>query len=266
MSWPEAAELVGCPVPTIDWHTRTGRIETRPFKGPRPTLKRRSVEEFAVWWANRQAGLSQRRERPVERVSDPPEATGWMDTAQAAARLGVSRGHVPWLAERGVITGVRKGQRWWLEEASIEARRLKREAERDQWVSQVEAAEIAGCSSRTVLAAAKAGRIEQRQVPRGFPSLSRASVETFAEQWQQRAEKREVIGARRPASSRPDDDHTWLSSAETADILGISRRRVDQLAKRESLPFVQAGRRRWFRQDHIDLVKRARRASGASSD
>lgn len=31
MSWPEAAELGGCPVPTIDWWSRQGRIENRPF-------------------------------------------------------------------------------------------------------------------------------------------------------------------------------------------------------------------------------------------
>jgi excisionase family DNA binding protein len=260
MSWPEAAELVGCPVPTIDWHTRTGRIETRPFRGPRPTLKRESVEEFAGWWAERQAERFNRRQRPRKRVSDPPDATGWLDTTQAAARLGVSRTHVPWLAERGVIDGVRRGQRWWLDEASVEARRTQREVEHQQWVSVVEAAEIIGCSPQTVLAAAKAGRIEQRHLPRGFPSLSRASVQAFAAENQQRARARKRVAAQRPASMPPDDQRRWLSSAETAQLLGISRRRVDQLAKRESLPFVQAGRRRWFRQDHIEMVAAARLA------
>jgi excisionase family DNA binding protein len=129
----------------------------------------------------------------------------------------------------------------------------------------MEAAQIIGCSPQTVLAAAKAGRIEQRHVPRGFPSISRASVETFAAEHQQRTREREQVVARQPVSRPPDDPHTWLSSAETAQVLGISRRRVDQLAKRESLPFVQAGRRRWFRQDHIELVSHARRASDTSS-
>lgn len=102
-------------------------------------------------------------------------------------------------------------------------------------------------------------------MPRGFPSLSRASVETFADERRRRARERELVAARQPVSTPPDDHHSWLSSAETAQVLGISRRRVDQLAERESLPFVQAGRRRWFRQDHIDLVKQARRASEAQS-
>jgi hypothetical protein len=263
MSWREAAEFVGCPVPTIDWHTRTGRIATRPFKGARPTLKRESVEEFAAWWVRRQAERSQRRVRPRERVSDPPDATGWLDTSQAAARLGVSRTHVPWLAERGVINGVRKGQRWWLDETSVEARRLHREAEREQWVTVVKAAEIIGCSPQTVLAAAKGGRIDQRRLPRGFPSLSRVSVETFADERQRRAGDRQLAAAHRPASTPPDDQHTWLSSAETAQALGISRRRVDQLAMRESLPFVLAGLRRWFRRDHIEMVAAARRTRSA---
>jgi excisionase family DNA binding protein len=265
MSWTEASEFVGCPVPTIDWHTRTGRIATRPFKGARPTLKRESVEEFAVWWAQRQAERSERRARPRVRMSDPPDAIGWLDTSQAAARLGVSRGHVPWLAERGVINGVRSGQRWWLDEESVEVCRLQREAEREEWLSHVEAAEVVGCSPQTVLIAAKSGRIDQRHMPRGFPSLSRASVETFAAEQQQRAREREQGAAQRPVSGPPDDHHTWLGSAETAQILGISRRRVDQLAKQESLPFVQVGRRRWFRRDHVDLVKHARRASKAWS-
>ena len=55
LSWPDAAELVGGPVSTIEWYTRQGRIEHRAARGQRPSLKRESVEEFAVWWAERQA-------------------------------------------------------------------------------------------------------------------------------------------------------------------------------------------------------------------
>jgi hypothetical protein len=263
ISWPAAAELVGCPVPTIDWYTRTGRITTRPFNGPRPTLRRESVEEFSKWWAQRQGDRSQRRrqQRAHADSSGPPEATGWLDTTQAGLRLGVSREHVPWLVTRGALRGVRNGQRWWVQEASVDELRDRRQREREQWVSCLEAATTAGCSPQTILSAAKAGVIEQRHLARGSPSLSRASVESFAAHWRQRLQERERAAARKQVSAPPDDGYDWLTAAQTADMLGLSRRRVDQLAKRESLPFVQAGHLRWFRRDHIDLVKRARGAT-----
>jgi len=37
LSWPEVAEFVGCPVSTIGWYVRQGRIEHRPAKGQRPS-------------------------------------------------------------------------------------------------------------------------------------------------------------------------------------------------------------------------------------
>src|SRR4051794_26706875 len=93
ITWPEAAELAGCPIPTIDWYTRTGRIEKRPFKGSRPTLRRSSVEEFARWWRDRQRVRDARRaEREADRLAardrqlrgpQPPEPTGWETTTQA---------------------------------------------------------------------------------------------------------------------------------------------------------------------------------------
>jgi hypothetical protein len=46
VTWSQAAEIVACPVPTIDWYSRLGRIEKRPSRGPRPTLRRSSVVEF----------------------------------------------------------------------------------------------------------------------------------------------------------------------------------------------------------------------------
>ena len=88
LSWPEAAELVGVPVSTIDWYTRQGRIEHWPAKGQRPSLKRESVEEFAAWWAERQAAKQCKldaAERRSRSWLEPPESTGWVDTQEAGA-------------------------------------------------------------------------------------------------------------------------------------------------------------------------------------
>ena len=68
VAWPEAAEIVGCPVPTIEHYARGGHITRRPRRGVRPSLLRSSVEEFAVRWrditaAREAARGTARRER-----------------------------------------------------------------------------------------------------------------------------------------------------------------------------------------------------------
>ncbi|WP_248581853.1 hypothetical protein [Nocardioides sp. InS609-2] len=45
ITWPDAVALARVPVPTIDWHTRSGRIKTRPQRGRRPSANRASVIE-----------------------------------------------------------------------------------------------------------------------------------------------------------------------------------------------------------------------------
>jgi len=179
ISWPEAAELVGCPVSTIDWYTRKGRIEHRPAKGDRPSLKRESVEEFAVWWAEREAAQQAKKDAAVKRSRDwlePPEPTGWLDTREAGEILGVNRGHVLWLIGQDCLKAVKTGRRWWVDEASVR----ERATDNEQWVSHVEAARIVGCSPQTILRAVSGGSIARRDGPRSFPSLSRNSVESFA--------------------------------------------------------------------------------------
>lgn len=47
LTWPQAANVADCPVPTIDRYSRQGLIKKRPHRGSRPTLSRASVEEFA---------------------------------------------------------------------------------------------------------------------------------------------------------------------------------------------------------------------------
>lgn len=186
LSWPKAAELVGCPVSTIDWYTRHGRIEHRPAKGQRPSLKRESVEEFAVWWADRQAAKELKKDETAQRSRDwlePPEPTGWVDTRQAGEILGVNRKHVLWLIGQGHVKAVKTGRRWWVEEVSVRNRAEEQRREAEKWVSHVEAAQIVGCSPQTILRAAQAGQIERREVPRALPSLSRVSVEAFATDW-----------------------------------------------------------------------------------
>src|SRR3954471_5437776 len=125
VTWPEAADIVGCPIPTIDWYTRTGRIEKRPFRGPRPTLKRSSVDEFATWWRDRQrarqeASAHRQAERERSRARpEPPAPSGWLTTAEAARALAVSPSHVIWLVHRGRLDGHLVHRRWWAHSDSV---------------------------------------------------------------------------------------------------------------------------------------------------
>ena len=55
--------------------------------------------------------------------------------------------------------------------------------EAKSWVSLRDAAAIIGCDDSTVLRYVKQGAIKRRSAPHNHPSLSRRSVEGFANGW-----------------------------------------------------------------------------------
>lgn len=192
LTWPQAAELVGCPVSTIETHVRTGRIDSRGRQGGHRggSLRRSSVEEFAVWWTAEVARRQKihvdrdqlRAARDARRIR-PPEPDGWIQATEAAEILGHPQSaHVIYLAQQGKFEGRKVSTRWWVRRTEVEAYA----ADRDQWVSWLKAAEIIGCSHETVRRAVAAGRIEKRDVHRTQASLSRASVLAFKESWRRR--------------------------------------------------------------------------------
>lgn len=177
LTWPQAAELAGCPVPTVEHYARTGRIERRPGPG-RPSLRRESVEEFVIWWQQESSRRAQRLADKEQRRIRPPEPEGWILAKDAAELLGHAHSdHIVWLARQGRFEARKVGVRWWVREAEI--REYK--DGRDQWVSHIKAAEIVGCSRDTIRRAVNSGKIEKRDVHRTRASLSRASVFAFSE-------------------------------------------------------------------------------------
>ena len=198
VTWPEAAEIVGCPVPTIDWYTRTGRIQKRPRHGARPSLKLTSVEEFATWWRHRETAREQRRATAAQRADASPrgpaprrcrpQATkrprhspvpeGWLTAQQAAAILGASPATAIRLAQHGAYPARLHGGRWWIDPRGV----VTVATERSRWVSLAEAGRLSGCAPLTIGRAVQRGLIVQRPVTnRALPSLDRASVLRFAE-------------------------------------------------------------------------------------
>lgn len=55
----------------------------------------------------------------------------------------------------------------------------------------------------------------------------------------------------------PDAEHDWLTSAHAAELLGVSAVAVNLRCRRGRLPFVEKAGRRWFRRDHLELVRHA---------
>lgn len=270
LTWPEAAALVGCPVPTVEYYARTGRIERRPQRrGREPSLSRASVEEFAAWWRTESARRreaqdrrAQDRERRAAEQSGPPEPAGWVDTATAAQMLGCSESHVPWLARHGRIDGRKVAGRWWYAEASVRAHI----DERSQWMSEVDAARLVGVSTRTIQAAVRDGRIDQRKVHRTQASLSLDSVLRFAEKRWAQAHRKQQARDRREAERRdrlgpPQDAHQWVTTAAAAELLGVRETQVRRLAAQGWFVSDKRGHRRWYRRDQVERIARALDAS-----
>lgn len=171
----QAADLAGCPESTIQHHIRTGRIQRRTDR--RPSLNRASVEAFATWWRDETTGRDQRRaDRAVRRIV-PPEPEGWIQTRDAATRLGYADAdHIVYLIRQGRLEGRKVGSRWWVPAGQVAAYG----AERDQWISWLRAADLVGCSHETIRRAVAAGHIEKRDVHRTQASLSLQSVLEFS--------------------------------------------------------------------------------------
>jgi hypothetical protein len=122
------------------------------------------------------------------------------------------------------------------------------------WVSIATALEIAGCSEPTVLRAIRLGQVRQRTgLPRGVPSLERASVEEWAAQWQrERAVARSA--SRGLVTAPPDDGHEWLKTKDAALIVGRSPTWLVDRAKRGLAPHARRGNRLWWRRDQVEAM------------
>lgn len=127
------------------------------------------------------------------------------------------------------------------------------------WISFATAAEILGCSVRTVQRYAYEGRFIRPDRPelRGHPSLRLDSVLDLREQLAADRTERERR-RHQQASGPPDREHRWLRSPQVAEMLGVSRTRVDQLVREGRIPYTAKGKRRWYRAQDITVLRKAR--------
>jgi hypothetical protein len=99
-----------------------------------------------------------------------------MSTSDAAAVLGVKPREIYWLVRHDYLRATRTPTRLWIEASSVEGRRAQQERDREEWVSRVEAAPIAGCGTETIQKAIRNGTILRRAGPRRQPSLLRSRL------------------------------------------------------------------------------------------
>lgn len=123
------------------------------------------------------------------------------------------------------------------------------------WLSARQVAEMAGVSKRTVLMAAAAGEITQREVPPRFRSLDASS----ARAWAAARKARPPLPSRvRPPTGPPPEPGVWLNTNTAAALLGMSPTGVTLMARQDRIPATRHGRRWWFRRDHLEVLAAAR--------
>jgi hypothetical protein len=119
------------------------------------------------------------------------------------------------------------------------------------WITVREAAGILGVHMSAVPKMIRRGDLARRE---RRPILNRADVIALRDARRTGAEMR---AKPRAGAMPPDDEHEWLSARQAGSLMGVGAAAVSIRARRGRLPSVKHDGRRWFRRDHLELVKRA---------
>lgn len=127
-----------------------------------------------------------------------------------------------------------------------------------EWITVAEAAVIVGCSRNTIDRHVTAGRIERRYpLGRKTPTLSRASVEEFAEWYRLQAAEAEARRVeRRQRTGPPGGGDDWMSCPAAASVIGVSPQYLGRMARRGRVLAMRRGARWWFRRRDLQAVRR----------
>ena len=124
------------------------------------------------------------------------------------------------------------------------------------WITQTQAAEILGCHVSLIGKLVARGELTSRGRT-GRASLDRDQVLEVLAEREERSRARTPPRRRKGRFEPPDAEHDWLTSAQAAELLGVSAVAVNLRCRRGRLPFVEKAGRRWFRRDHLELVRHA---------
>lgn len=191
----------------------------------------------------------------ASKLRESPPRPGWLKTADAAERLGLSVSTVQRLRRAGGLDAQKLGPEWWISEPSV----TRVAADRRTWVSHATAAALTGIPTSTLTAPVGRGELHPRSVHRSLPSLDRDEVLTWAEERRRRKRRAETKRLERLASvGPPDDGCVWLDAETVALPLNVSACWVRAMAKADRLPRVRRGRRLWFLREHMEHASAAR--------
>ena len=125
------------------------------------------------------------------------------------------------------------------------------------WITQTEAAEILGCHVSLIGKLIAKGQLTSGGRA-GRASLDRDQVLELRAKRERRAQAPKKPPRKRAGWAEPPDaEHDWLTSVQAAERLGVSAVAVNKRCRGGRLPFVEKAGRRWFRRDHLELVKHA---------
>lgn len=128
------------------------------------------------------------------------------------------------------------------------------------WITAREAAEILGVHKSNIQKMRRRGELTTRP-GRVRPAFDRDQVIELRDQRAMPRPKTPPKPSRavRPPwiASPPNAAHDWLTSDQAAALMGVTRNAVNDRARRGRLPSEMHDGRRWFRRDHLELVKRA---------
>ena len=123
-------------------------------------------------------------------------------------------------------------------------------------ITQAQAAEILGCHVSLIGKLVARGELTSRGRT-GRASLDRDQVLEVLAEREERSRARTPPRRRKGRFEPPDAEHDWLTSVQAAELLGVSVVAVNVRCRRGRLPFVEKAGRRWFRRDHLELVRHA---------
>lgn len=126
-----------------------------------------------------------------------------------------------------------------------------------EWIRAKDAAEILGVHLSAIPKMIRRGDLTKREQR---PILRRSEVVAYRDARLAAEQSRPRHPEPKAPPAPPDDEHDWLSTEEAAAFMGISRVAVSARARRGRLPSVVASGRRWYRRDHLALVRRAEEA------
>ena len=129
------------------------------------------------------------------------------------------------------------------------------------WITQLQAAEILGVHKQTVAKMVARGELSSRGQGT-WGSLDRDEVLAVGVARREAADrvqrKRSARASRRDRAEQPPDaEHVWLRTAGAAEFMGVTESAIVKRARKGRLPFVEHEGRRWFRRDHLELVRHA---------